>query len=58
MLKFSWTKIKRHPLVSKGASPDDPSLLKYWANRNMTSQKSEAVKFSVKQEQVAHKQNY
>ncbi len=58
MLKFSWTKIKRHALVSKRASPDDPSLQEYWAKRNKKSQKSEAVKWNAKQEQVAYKQNY
>ena len=58
MLKFSWTKIKRHPLVSKRASPDDPSLQEYWSKRNKKSQKSKAVKWSAKQEQVAHRQEY
>ncbi|BAZ46916.1 RNA-directed DNA polymerase (plasmid) [Chondrocystis sp. NIES-4102] len=58
MLKFSWTKIERHSLVKKRASPDDPSLQEYWSKRNKKSQKSEAVKFSAKQEQVAYKQGY
>ena len=26
LIKFSWTKIVRHPLVAGGASPDDPDL--------------------------------
>lgn len=39
MLKFSWTKIERHALVSKRASPDDPSLKEYWSKRNKKSQK-------------------
>ena len=58
MLKFSWTKIERHTLVSKRASPDNPSLNEYWAKRNKKSQKSEATKWSAKQEQVAYKQGY
>ena len=58
MLKFNWTKIKRHALVSKRASPDDPSLKEYWEKRNKTRQKSEAAKWNVKQEQVAYKQEY
>ena len=58
MLKFSWTKIERHSLVSKRASPDDPSLKEYWAKRNKKRQKSEAAKWNAKQEQVAYKQEY
>ncbi len=58
MQKFSWTKIVRHILVSKRASPDDPSLKKYWEKRNKTRQKSEATKWNAKQEQVAYKQEY
>ena len=58
MLKFHWTKIKRHSLVSKRASPDDPSLKEYWSKRNKTRQKSETVKWNAKQEQVAYKQEY
>jgi RNA-directed DNA polymerase len=33
LLKFSWTKIVRHPLVDFGSSPDDPDLAEYWAKR-------------------------
>lgn len=58
MLKFSWTKINRHALVRKRASPDDPSLQEYWAERNKKSLKSEAIKLSAKQEQVAYRQDY
>ena len=58
MLKFSWTKIKRHALVSKRASPDDPTLKEYWEKRNKKCQKSEATKWNAKQEQVAYKQEY
>jgi RNA-directed DNA polymerase len=31
--KFSWTKIVRHVMVKGTASPDDPSLAPYWADR-------------------------
>jgi RNA-directed DNA polymerase len=31
--KFAWTKIVRHQLVPGAASPDDPDLVFYWANR-------------------------
>ena len=33
LLKFSWTKIVRHPMVKGTASPDDPTLADYWAER-------------------------
>ncbi|MDX3772438.1 MULTISPECIES: group II intron reverse transcriptase/maturase [unclassified Streptomyces] len=33
LLKFTWTKIVRHQLVKGKASPDDPSLESYWAQR-------------------------
>jgi RNA-directed DNA polymerase len=35
--KFSWTRIVRHRLVAGGASPDDPSLTDYWAERRSRS---------------------
>jgi RNA-directed DNA polymerase len=31
--KFSWTKIVRHVMVKGAASPDDPHLAQYWADR-------------------------
>ena len=31
--KFAWTSIVRHRMVKGGASPDDPSLAQYWADR-------------------------
>ncbi len=31
--KFSWTAIVRHKLVKGAASPDDPALAGYWAER-------------------------
>ena len=31
--KFAWTKIVRHAMVAGAASPDDPALADYWAQR-------------------------
>ena len=31
--KFAWTKIVRHQIVTGTASPDDPTLVDYWAAR-------------------------
>jgi RNA-directed DNA polymerase len=31
--KFAWTKIVRHQMVNGRASPDDPALANYWAQR-------------------------
>jgi RNA-directed DNA polymerase len=33
LLKFAWIRIIRHQLVKGAASPDDPALTKYWAER-------------------------
>jgi RNA-directed DNA polymerase len=33
LVKFSWTAIQRHVLVKGAASPDDPALAGYWAER-------------------------
>ncbi|MGW0993554.1 group II intron reverse transcriptase/maturase [Streptomyces sp. NPDC002523] len=33
VVKFSWTNIVRHQLVTGRASPDDPDLRDYWAKR-------------------------
>ena len=33
LVKFSWTNIERHVLVTGAASPDDPALASYWAER-------------------------
>lgn len=33
LLKFAWTPIVRHRLVKDVASPDDPALARYWADR-------------------------
>jgi len=32
-VRFGWTGIVRHPLVKGAASPDDPALTRYWADR-------------------------
>jgi RNA-directed DNA polymerase len=34
LVKFVWTKIVRHQMVAGMASPDDPALAEYWANRH------------------------
>ena len=33
LVKFSWTDIVRHVMVTGAASPDDPALADYWAKR-------------------------
>ena len=33
LVKFSWTGIRRHVPVKGAASPDDPALARYWAER-------------------------
>jgi RNA-directed DNA polymerase len=33
LVKFSWTSITRHIMVKGAASPDDPALARYWAER-------------------------
>jgi len=33
VVKFAWTDIVRHVMVKGGASPDDPELAGYWAER-------------------------
>jgi RNA-directed DNA polymerase len=33
LVRFSWTSIERHVPVKGAASPDDPALASYWANR-------------------------
>ncbi len=37
MPKFAWTKIVRHRLIRGRASPDDPALASYWAERRRKS---------------------
>jgi RNA-directed DNA polymerase len=53
LLKFSWTKIVRHTLVRKTASPDDPSLREYWWERrrvNIRNLSSSDVKLGESQD--------
>ena len=38
LTKFSWTKIVRHVPVHGRASPDDPALDRYWADRRRQTQ--------------------
>jgi RNA-directed DNA polymerase len=38
LLRFAWTKIIRHDLIKGAASPDDPTLTRYWAKRRRTTQ--------------------
>ena len=33
LIKFAWTPIVRHQMVTGSASPDDPDLIDYWAAR-------------------------
>jgi RNA-directed DNA polymerase len=33
LVKFAWTPIVRHTLVTGRASPDDPDLTRYWVER-------------------------
>ena len=33
LVKFTWTNIERHVPVTGAASPDDPALARYWAER-------------------------
>jgi RNA-directed DNA polymerase len=37
--KYTWTKVERHPKVKGTASPDDPSLKEYWAERTKAGAK-------------------
>jgi RNA-directed DNA polymerase len=44
LIKFAWTKIVRHQLVKGTASPDDPTLSQYWADRRRKEPPSTAGK--------------
>ena len=58
MIKFIWTNIQRHPLITKRASPDDPSLIDYWEKRRNKNSKSEVEKFNKKSQRIVSKQNH
>jgi len=55
MLKFSWTLIKRHTLVRRFASWDDPELEKYWDERKIREIELWLTSFMKK---VAKRQGY
>lgn len=38
--QFSWTRIRRHKMVAGTASPDDPTLTRYWADRHKKHQRT------------------
>lgn len=54
LLKFSWFTIQRHPLVRGTASPDDPSLTQYWADRR----RHDARALSTSKYRLARRQGY
>ena len=58
MLKFSWYNIERHAMITKTASPDDPTLKDYWEKRWETRAKSEATRYNKTKEKVANRQGY
>jgi RNA-directed DNA polymerase len=58
MLKFSWYNIKRHVMVIKTSSPDDPTLKDYWEKRLKTKAISEASRYNKTKEKVANHQGY
>jgi RNA-directed DNA polymerase len=58
MLKFSWFNTKRHAMVTKTASPDDPQLKDYWEKRNKTKAESKATRYNKIREKVANRQGY
>lgn len=55
MLKFSWTPIKRHILVKRFASWDDPELEQYWDERKIREIELWLTSFKKK---IAKQQNY
>jgi RNA-directed DNA polymerase len=55
LLKFSWTAIKRHTMVRRNASWDDPELQTYWDERKVREIESMLNTFK---RQVAKQQGY
>ncbi|MFD4532831.1 HNH endonuclease, partial [Kitasatospora sp. NPDC058492] len=45
--KSAWTRIDRHVMVKGANSPDDPSLIEYWAARRRRSLPSTVDKTSI-----------
>ena len=58
MLKFKWFGIKRHTLVVKKHSPDNPLLGSYWESRQNKKDKSESEKYNKSKQKVAKRQKY
>ena len=58
MLKFAWTKIERHALITKTNSPDDPLLREYWEKRKCKRNKSEATKLNKRRRKIAEQQRF
>ncbi len=42
MLKFTWTHIERHQLITFNYSPDNPELKEYWDNRDARVSRTKA----------------
>jgi RNA-directed DNA polymerase len=55
MRKFQWTKIRRHTLVRRFASWDDPDLEGYWDGRKVVELERMVTAFKMK---VAKQQKY
>lgn len=54
LLKFQWTKIRRHIMVKLIHSPDDPSLKEYWKKRNSKP----VTELVPSKQRMAKKQNF
>lgn len=56
--KFAWIKIKRHELIEKTNSPDNPELREYFAKRKKKLDKLESEKFNARWRNIAIQQNF
>jgi len=54
MQKFAWTRIVRHRMVKGTASPDDPTLTNYWAERRRKTTPLPAGKTSLELLEAQH----
>ena len=54
MQKFAWTRIVRHRMVKGTASPDDPTLANYWAERRRKATPLPAGKTSLRLLEAQH----
>jgi RNA-directed DNA polymerase len=52
--KYVWTKVERHVKVKGRASPDDPALKAYWANRS----KAKATNLRPSHQKIARNQDH